>query len=164
MEFKLSFSLLLNGGVEIKEGKTTEVSLDCHICQRTDRTIIFERNKTPICMKTGHEIGGSLAPGTKTFSASTSHGGLDNNAKKVTIVYPVTFDYQPFTDQKSGIPASPTAHWGRVYFSLKCPVCHAATKFSTQSNVARPAEFHCEKCGHLLALDTEEQPTYRYIS
>jgi hypothetical protein len=164
MQFKVFLSLLLNDKVLITPNNVLELSLDCHICQRTDRTIIFEKNKTPICRKTGHTIEGNAIFQQKTLTPATNHYNLSGDVQQAVLTYRVNFDYQPFIDQESKVPSSPTSKWGRMSFTLQCPVCNTKTKFSTQSNLKHPIEFHCKKCQHLLAIDTTEQPTYQYTN
>lgn len=120
-----------------------EVSLDCYVCQRRMRTVIFTATTPAYCTPTKHDFDARL---------------LAVELSEDSAVYTFEYTYIPFTDAKypdeqryasfeKGSPA-----WVRIYFIAQCPKCGKETEDSTQSNLVRPRSQRCS-CGHLLFMD-----------
>jgi hypothetical protein len=125
-----------------------ELSLDCPVCRRCWRTVIFREGQAEgKCTPTGHAF-----PGRITSKYEAHDGGV------ASVVYRVAYRYEPFTDAKypsrrpSGEPS-----WGRVAFEVTCPECGEVTQASTQTNIVRPWTCRC-KCGCVLYTERDEQP------
>ncbi len=120
-----------------------EVSLDCYLCQRRRRTIVFKDVTNAYCTPTKHRFDGRLI--SKQCGADSA-------------VYIIEYNYISFTDKKypdeeryaafeKGSPV-----WARINFIAKCPRCGKQTQLSTQSNLVRPSSRSC-RCGHKLFID-----------
>jgi phage FluMu protein Com len=135
-----------------------EASIDCHVCGRRDRTVEFGWGNRATCRKTGHAVGGGLDSIAQSTRPVDDPGELVNPTAMI-VDYAFRWDYEPFTEESSGIPSRKRADGGRVYFTLKCPKCNTVDEFSTQQNLVRPSRIQCRHCNHLLAIDRDTQPT-----
>jgi uncharacterized protein (TIGR02996 family) len=125
-----------------------EVSLDCCVCRRCHRTVVFQGDcTTGCCTPTGHAF-----PGYMLWKG-------ERDGKPAGIRYLVTYRYEPFVDAKyadfrrpSGVPT-----WGRVYFTILCPACGERGTHSVQTNAVRPREGRCQ-CGAVLFREERETP------
>ena len=122
-----------------------EVSLDCCICQRCRRTVIFKVGEVEgKCTPTGHPFPGKIVR-------------LKANADSV--VYGLEYWYEPFEDAKypDRRKAQDRPTWARVGFDIACPKCGQESRQSSQNNIVRPRTCHC-KCGHVLFTESDEMP------
>jgi hypothetical protein len=125
-----------------------EVSLDCPVCRRCQRTVVFREGQPEgKCTPTGHAF-----PGRIIERSASQHGST------ASVVYQIAYNYEPFIDAKypehkpSGKPT-----WGRIAFEVRCPKCGQVTKASTQTNIVRPWVCQC-RCGCVLYTEQDEQP------
>lgn len=124
---------------------TLEVSLDCSICHRCSRTVIFQVGGVEgKCTPTGHPFPGKI---------------IAKDSGPAWVRYRLEYWYEPFVDAKypdrripMGLPT-----WGRVGFEIVCPHCDEAQRCSTQTNIVRPFTCFC-KCGQELFTESEEMP------
>jgi hypothetical protein len=136
-------------GATISFGDPLEVALDCPICRRCWRTVVFHEGHTEgKCTPTGHSFHGYIIAKEEAQSGPVA-----------SVIYRVRYSYEPFTDAKypgvretSGEPT-----WGRVAFEVACSRCGHITKASTQTNIRRPWASRCE-CGCVLYTEWVEQP------
>lgn len=130
-----------------------EVSLDCHVCQRRDRTVIFRPGETHgICTPTKHAFPGRIL---------NVESRVEGNAHIAIFLF--EYEHEPFRDTKYpderryatmelGAPS-----WARVSFDVTCPACGERSQHSTQNNIVRPWRRMC-KCGRPLYAETAEMP------
>jgi hypothetical protein len=126
-----------------------EVSLDCPVCRRCHRTVVFREGQAEgICTPTGHAFPGRIV-GKQ----------VGRDGRVASVVYRVEYRYEPFTDAKYPDHRKPTGEptWGRVAFEVACPSCGQSTQASTQTNIVRPWVCRC-KCGCVLYTERDEQP------
>ena len=135
-------------GATVEFGDSLEVSLDCSICRRCRRTVVFREGQTEgKCTPTGHGFPGRIVRNPPSRQGLTA-----------SVVYRIAYSYEPFTDGKypnevpSGVPT-----WGRVAFEVRCPKCAEVTKASTQTNIVRPWVSRC-LCGCVLYTEQFVQP------
>jgi len=123
-----------------------EVSLDCYVCQRRLRTIVFESlGSSGRCTPTGHEFPGVLTGVTR----SKCGGHFDFRYRYepfMDLKYPDEWRYQGF---QKGAPT-----WARANFTVRCKRCRRVFIESSQSNMHRPWRRVCD-CGAVLYLDVE---------
>lgn len=123
-----------------------EVSLDCPVCQRRMRTVLFESASPGRCTPTGHEFPGALV----------RISSLPCGAR-----YEFQYRYEPFTDLKypdelrygSFEKGAPT--WIRVHFVVRCSKCQRTSRESIQTNLTRPWRSEC-RCRAPLFEDVED--------
>ena len=118
-----------------------EVALDCIVCRRRHRTVVFSKlGAAGVCTPTGHEFRGTLL-------------SLDGTNGRAAALF--SYDYEPFRDAKypggDGFEAGAPS-WARFNFDLTCRSCGAVSLESTQTNLVRPWSFIC-KCGAKLYDD-----------
>jgi hypothetical protein len=136
-------------GATVTFGDSLELSLDCPVCRRCYRTVVFqEGHGEGRCTPTGHAF-----PGRVVASQAAQDGAV------ASVVYRVRYSYEPFTDAKYPNRRRPTGEptWGRVAFRVACPHCGEVTQASTQTNIVRPWVCRC-KCGRVLYTERDEQP------
>ena len=127
-----------------------ELSLDCPVCCRCRRTVVFwEGHAEGRCTPIGHAFPGQIV------TKQVVHDGAG-----ASVVYRVKYRYEPFTDAKYPDHRKPSGQptWGRVAFQVTCPRCGEVEKASTQTNIVRPWVCRCN-CGCVLYTEREEQPT-----
>jgi uncharacterized protein (TIGR02996 family) len=126
-----------------------EVSLDCCVCRRCYRTVLFTPDgQDGKCTPTGHAFPGYLLGKWEEVTAQAS-----------SCRYLVAYRYEAFVDAKysdwrrpQGVPT-----WGRVYFVISCPTCRERGTYGTQTNMVRPHICHC-RCGTALYEEDREMP------
>jgi hypothetical protein len=132
-------------GSRVTFSDTLEVSLDCCICQRCCRTVIFKLGDDEgTCTPTGHPFPGKIV-------------GREANADSV--LYRLEYGYEQFEDAKypDRRKAQDRPTWGRVGFEIACPKCGQASRQASQNNIVRPWTCHCQ-CGHVLFTESDEMP------
>lgn len=107
-----------------------EISLDCFVCRRRARTVVFSELDTPgICTPTGHQFPGVLD------EVLVTDVGAD---------FRIVYEYVPFVDAKypdetrydsieKGAPS-----WARTRIQIRCISCGRESEEFTQSNFVRP--------------------------
>lgn len=130
-----------------------EVSLDCHVCQRRCRTVIFRSGETHgICTPTKHDFPGRIL---------NVESRVEGSAQVAVFVF--EYEHEPFRDAKYpderryGTMGLGAPTWARVSFDVTCPACRKRSQHSTQNNIVRPWQCLC-KCGCPLYSETVEMP------
>ena len=145
---EIAVRIELAPGATLKVCDPLEVALDCAICRRCYRTVVFyEGQLQGFCTPTGHAFPGRI---TGTHLAPSS--------PRASVAYQLLYHYEPFTDAKYP-ERRPSGHptWARVNFQVVCPSCRRVTDATISSNDARPLEWRCA-CGDVLFIDREAQP------
>ena len=123
-----------------------ELSADCYICQKTNRTLILAYGEDHArCIKENH-----LLPAKIT----------EIEAKENKVKYFIELDYHEFKEKKYGITSTNIIKWARVHFNIICPNCNDKIESSTQNNRVRPRNFYCQ-CGQLLYIENDEMPVIK---
>jgi hypothetical protein len=143
----LSVSVARVDGAEVGFADEIEVSLDCFICVRRNRTMILRCGSgVAVCFKHRHSFRARI---------------LDKHQADVggcaTGTYRIEYGFNPFVDVKDGRTADPLPKWARVGFSIRCPKCHQRSETSTQTNTVRPWGKTCS-CGLRLFTEAEAMP------
>lgn len=142
-------------GVRVVFADSLEVSLDCHQCERTRRTVVFpEIGAEGRCTPTGHPFPGA-AVRKRVMEPSEKVGAA--------VVYDLEYEYRAFHDVKEGVPSVAHPTWARVCLTLTCPACRKEARHSVQNNAARPCRFSCPACGCRLYHECEEMPVFRLL-
>jgi hypothetical protein len=150
----------LETAADVVFSQQLEVSLDCHVCRRCKRTIVFEVGKQwSRCTPTGHAF-----PGRIVAKETQRVGDLH------LVRYSVLYEYEYFVDAKHPWPPGPSLRerfdsrkptgeptWARVHFTIACPNCGVTKEKSTQNNLGRPWPIKCD-CGHVLYMEIKEMP------
>jgi hypothetical protein len=146
-------ALHLAEGVEVSFDDKLEVSLDCCVCCRIGRTIVFDLvARTACCTPTGH-----------TFPGSVERKSVATTESVTTVTYRLQYDSGEFVDPKHQNPSVPHPTWGRIGFTLACPKCGSQEHYSVQNNVARPRIKWCGQCKLPLFESFEEMPWFQLI-
>lgn len=134
--------------VEFAEGLM--LMLDCHVCQRTRRSVIIRPGDEPaFCTPTRHDF-----PARLLAKAEKREGGIRE------VVYTVAYESEPFQDAKyPQRTLDEEVRWGRVSFQVTCPRCSQVKEASTQNNIVRPWICFC-KCGEMLYEERDEMPRF----
>jgi hypothetical protein len=132
-------------GAAVTFSDSLEVSLDCCICHRCRRTVIFQLGGVEgKCTPTGHPFPGKL---------------VGREAGPSSVAYRLEYWFEPFEDAKYKVirQVGPRPTWGRVGFTVVCPRCGESSRCSTQTNIVRPCHTDC-KCGLRLYTEQDEMP------
>jgi hypothetical protein len=141
--------LRVSDRVELLLDPRVEVSLDCCVCQRVGRTIVFDsRGDEAYCTPTHHPFPGETVAIDSSYRRQLAIG-----------TYSIRYQTGQFIDVKRGQPAVRHPTWARVHFSLGCPRCSAVVTDRVQNNQGRPwVKDRCQ-CGAALgAFDGPEFP------
>lgn len=141
----ISTHLALATGATVTFSDSVEVSLDCCVCRRCIRTVVFELGRAEgLCTPTGHPFPGRIA---------------DMQAGPRSITYRIEYQYEPFEDAKYPGIRRPQPHprWARVSFAVTCPRCGASSPLSAQNNEGRPWTARCS-CREALYTTRKEMP------
>jgi hypothetical protein len=141
----VSASLALAKGATVTFSDRVEASLDCCVCRRCMRTVLFEAGRADgLCTPTGHAFPGRIA---------------HMQAGPRSVLYRLEYQFQPFEDAKyPGIRMpQPYPEWARVSFAVCCPRCGASTPLSVQTNEVRPWTARCS-CGEALYTTRQVMP------
>lgn len=137
-------TLHLGEVAEISFSEAVEVSLDCELCRRRCRTVVFAQPGVPgQCTPTGHEFGGRLLSVWQSASS---------------VRYEFEYGYEPFIDakypdeQRYSVFERGAPTWVRASFAVICASCGRSTRGSTQTNIVRPWACFCP-CRKLLYED-----------
>ena len=129
-----------------------EVSLDCCVCQRVGRTIVFDsREDEAYCTPTHHPFPGEIMAISPSYDRQLATG-----------TYSIRYQTGRFIDVKRREPAVRHPTWARVHFRLVCQGCSGVTTGSVQNNQGGPwIENRCQ-CGATLGtFDGPEFPILR---
>lgn len=137
-------------GVHTDFSDRLEVSLDCPVCIRTMRTVVFTQEPpAAFCTPTRHAFPGLLD--AKTVSTEQD---------RTIVRYRIHYKTAEFVDETDHLPSVRHPAWARISFELTCPRCGALVPESVQNNLRRPLKRPC-KCGLLLYEEIEEMPHFR---
>ena len=146
---EVSARFAFTDGVAVTFSDTLEVSLDCCICHRCWRTVIFQVGILEgKCTPSGHAFPG------KVISKKTEAG---------SVAYRLEYWYEPFEDAKypgRKLHLCPT--WGCIGFTVVCPQCGESQQCGAQNNAVLPWTCRC-KCGHALYTEVEEMPVLSLV-
>ena len=132
-------------GTAVTFSDSLEVSLDCCICHRCRRTVIFKVGGVEgKCTPTGHPFPGKIV----AMEASAN-----------SVVYRLEYWFEPFEDAKypDRRKAQDRPTWSRIGFDVVCPKCGQGSRQSSQNNIVRPWTCLC-KCGQVLFTESDEMP------
>ena len=135
-------------GAVVTFSDTLEVSLDCCICYRCWRTVIFPVGGTDgLCTPSRH-----VFPG-KVFEPEVTRQGA-----VTAVLYRLAYWYEPFEDAKyPGRTPTGAPTWARISFEILCPNCGGVKKSSVQNNTVLPWTCHCD-CGQNLYTQVDKLP------
>ena len=123
-----------------------ELSADCYVCKKTNRTFILENGEDHArCIKGKHQLPAKI----------TEIETLKNKVR-----YFIELDYSEFKEKNYNITSECIIKWARVHFKMTCPNCNAKIDSSTQNNLVRPRKFYC-RCGQLLYIENDEMPVMK---
>jgi hypothetical protein len=154
--FTVSFPFQFSQDVEAVFEEKLELSLDCALCLKKQRTVVmYPERGASFCTPTHHPYSAQINDFTVTMREGTTEA-----------LYTVAYDYTSFEDTRDQWRSDPSSHemptWGRVYFALTCPGCGQKKRQSTQSNIVRPWKCRCS-CGYLLYEETRTIPLFESI-
>jgi|GEM_PF-1462637 len=151
---EISVSLPFTSGASVTFDDKIEVSLDCHVCRRYHRTVIFSKGESK----------GKCLPKKHPFPGRITAKEVSQDKRLTTVKYRLFFDYEPFTVEKSPetLKTSGKLTWARVSYMITCPACGEFTEGSTQNNLVRPLNYYCD-CGQLLYSEVKEMPVLSWI-
>ena len=152
----IAVRLALCEGVHAALTDRLEISLDCSVCHRCHRTVIFDAAaQSAVCTPTMH-----------LFPARVVARGIESQGNETALVSTVEYQYEPFVDAKypQRVPTGGSS-WARIGFTLLCPDCGKVTTTSHQSNCGnRHYPYHCT-CGSTLCevLDRPELSSSDFV-
>lgn len=135
--------------------RTIELSLDCFVCERVDRTTVLKWGAERAVCVSGRDDQHFTAARIAAFDVTSEEDRL--MVKSV-----VDFWWAPFHDAKRGNPATPVSRWVRLHYGRFCPHKESSGKGSIQTNVQRPGPVHCGECKTRIATDAEA-PSIRLL-
>lgn len=148
-------TLTVESGVTVEYLDELEASMDCLVCKRRHRTVIFHRGERwPKC--TGRQNCNGFCGELETITQSST-------GREFTGTYVIRFAYLRFTDLKHNNKSKGDVRWGRVHLRVNCPSCGVSKDSSIQTNSVRPFTYHCE-CGYALFTETVEMPVIECTS
>jgi hypothetical protein len=136
-----------------------ELSLDCFVCERVDRTTFLEWGaERAIC--TADEKHGRHFTAARIASFDVTSERESSVLRSI-----VDFWWAPFEDAKRGTRALPLgkAPWVRLHFGYYCPFKGESGKGSIQTNLVRPCVVGCMHCETEIA-NSAEAPTVRLLA
>jgi hypothetical protein len=156
-KIEASVEIVVPDNHQIVFNNSIELSLDCFICKRKGRTVLFtETPPAAVCIKTEHPFPGKL------FKFNTQKKEFENS-QIIKAVYSSEFEYRDFMDEKDQLPSEDILpSWGRIGAKITCSSCHTMTEIFIQNNLRRPIEQKC-RCGRVLYIDKKPQPHFSFI-
>lgn len=136
-----------------------DLSLDCFVCRRTDRTTVLQH---------GAE-NGTCSGSRKTgpHPAAVRISAFDSTSERDRTLLRAVVDYwwAPFHDVERDRPALALtrAPWVRLHLGHLCPEPAKSGTFSVQSNLVRPRTSTCEHCAAAIA-HSHEAPRLRLLT
>ena len=133
-------------GVDVAFCSYIELSADCFVCQRTNRTLILKYGEDHAkCIKGNHMLPAKIT---------------EIKATKNKVNYFVELGYSEFKEKGYNIASTSIIKWARVHFKITCPNCNGEIESSTQNNLVRPWKSYC-RCGQLLYIENDEMPVIK---
>ena len=130
-------------GAAVEFDSYVELSADCFVCRKTNRTFILKYGEDHAkCIKGNHLLPAKI---------------IEIETMKDKVKYFVELDYSEFEEKKYNITSANVIKWSRVHFNITCPNCNDKVESSTQNNRIRPRKFYCQ-CGQLLYIENDEMP------
>lgn len=153
----LIIALDLHADLPVEWSDRLEVSLDCSLCQRTNRTVLFSLESPTAQCSHGPQ---PPFPGRiiqRTVDRAPNH--------QLTATYRIEYEISPFEDQKYGPQREWTEHptWARAGLRMACPQCGTRKEQTIQTNTGRPWDVRC-RCGYLFYTERREMPVIRYLA
>lgn len=153
MFYVCTLKVLLNvcRGARVDFSPVVEVSLACHRCRRTDRTIILRDSLQAEHwgMTADHSFLGRVA------ALHTDTAPVDDDSILIVAHFRLEYEFEQFEDAKDSTSVvSPHPRWARIRFTLICP-CGKTREAFTQTNLTRPRDVRCE-CGKILLVEQDQ--------
>lgn len=136
-----------------------ELSLDCFVCGRTDRTTSFQQGQEhALCSADDKHPEHPTAARIAAFDVTSER-------ERTALRAVVDHWWAPFHDAKRNRAAAalPLSPWVRLYLGYYCPQTRQSGAFSTQTNLIRPVAEACRHCDHPLAT-SKKAPTVRILT
>jgi hypothetical protein len=141
--------------------RAMELSLDCFVCERLDRTMFLEWGAERARCTADERHGRHFAP--VRIAAFESTVGEERAGMRAVVEY----WWAPFHDAKRDAASSPLAEhpWVRLNFGYACERRGDRHVWSstTQTNLLRPVSAKCGHCGD-VAVTSLEAPVIRLVS
>ncbi len=142
----VEIAMQLNPNAQLRVEGDLEVSLDCPVCRRIHRTVVFSAATPAYCTPTRHSFPGKLITTTVT-----------TEDLQTLAVYTIQYETGAFVDPKYHYPSVRHPTWARVYFRIRCSKCGAAKDCGFQNNVSGPFTESC-RCGPMAVSHAPELP------
>ena len=141
-------------GARVTFAPIIEISLDCHECRRSRRTVVMSDSaQGTYCTPARHPFTGRM------LSHQSEPPRQAGDSDIITGSYHIEYEFEPFVDAKyPHRNISPTPTWSRIGFTITCP-CGYVFKNSTQCNIVRPRAVTCQ-CGRTLMAEEETIPIF----
>jgi hypothetical protein len=136
-----------------------ELSLDCCICERADRTVVLKQGEERAVCTSDEKHGRHPAPARITAFDTTTL------ATELALRAVVAYWWAPFHDAKRDVDATTvsTVPWVRLALGYFCPEHKEGGKASIQSNMVRPVTLACASCSETIAV-SDEAPTIQSLA
>jgi hypothetical protein len=128
-----------------------ELSLDCCICERTNRTVILKQGEERAVCSSDEQHGRHPAPARITALDTTT------TVTELALRAVVAYWWAPFHDAKRDVEATTQGifPWVRLALGYFCPEHKAAGQTSIQSNMVRPVTLTCASCSEAIAVSKD---------
>jgi hypothetical protein len=135
-----------------------ELTLDCFVCERTDRTTSLEWGAERAVCSSDTEHGSHFT------AARIAAFDYTSEAEQLILHTRVDYWWAPFQDAKRNRPALPigSAPWVRLHMGYYCPEHRQGGECSTQTNLVRPVTTRCRYCEAAVAVSMES-PVIRLL-
>jgi hypothetical protein len=133
-----------------------EISLDCFICERRNRTTSLALGDESGVCHSGGDVKHPAPIRIVGFDHTTQHG-------RSTLRAVVEFWWAQSTDKKTGEQGTPLPPWVRLNCGYYCRKKETSGRCSTQSNIVRPHTGRCDHCGVTVATSAEA-PSIRLLT
>jgi len=151
-------------GSIVMPAPSIEVSLDCFMCKKCNRTVVLKKDKNnSFCTTTfytRHPFNGCI----KKIRVNEIKVKKFFSIKILTeIIYDITYEYREFIDKRNKYAdnnSNPLPNWARIYFNITCPKCHYEQRKFTQNNLHIPFTAVCDKCSCKLYKQTDKLPVF----
>ena len=137
--------------------RKVELSLDCFVCERTDRTTQLEWGaERAVCS-------GDSERGPHFAAARISAFDYTSRAEQLSLRARVDYWWAPFRDAKRDRPALPITRspWTRLHIGYYCGEHSESGQGCLQTNHERPANL-LQACDAMVAVSAEA-PTIRLL-
>lgn len=147
-------------GSPVTYDDSIELSIDCTVCKRLNRTVSIGRYDA-ICIKNKHPFNAKVLDTLVVREKNRSVSKLlsiKDNRELVTCTYLLQYDYIYVADYKyNDFKSSAFPNWARIGFEITCTKCSTVNVCSTQTNIVRPFSKTC-KCDQTLYTENEVLP------